>query len=170
MLRTKVTHDSKATAREPIRNPVRLHCRKNIFGPNQPPLQPHPLTRHSPQPCTSMECSHVQPTKRVTSCSVSRRAGEHLFASLLALGEILITLDHQPEVPKSRWLYAEQFNAIEVDSTYYVLPAERNAKMWTERTPDGVGLQYQTPTEGPPSRWTQRSGLPRPGYLRSAGP
>jgi uncharacterized protein YecE (DUF72 family) len=33
--------------------------------------------------------------------------------------------------------YAEQFNTVEVDSTYYALPAERNAKVWTERTPDG---------------------------------
>jgi len=30
--------------------------------------------------------------------------------------------------------YAEQFNTVEVDSTYYALPAERNAKLWRERT------------------------------------
>ena len=33
--------------------------------------------------------------------------------------------------------YAEQFNTVEVDSTFYALPAERNAKQWAERTPDG---------------------------------
>jgi hypothetical protein len=33
--------------------------------------------------------------------------------------------------------YAEQFKTVEVDSTYYALPAERNAKLWAERTPDG---------------------------------
>lgn len=33
--------------------------------------------------------------------------------------------------------YAEQFNTVEIDSTYYALPAERNAKLWTERTPYG---------------------------------
>jgi len=33
--------------------------------------------------------------------------------------------------------YAEQFNTVEIDSTYYALLAERNAKLWTERTPDG---------------------------------
>jgi uncharacterized protein YecE (DUF72 family) len=33
--------------------------------------------------------------------------------------------------------YAEQFNTVEVDSTYYALPAERNAKLWAERTPEG---------------------------------
>lgn len=33
--------------------------------------------------------------------------------------------------------YAEQFNTVEIDSTYYALPAERNAKLWAERTPEG---------------------------------
>jgi len=33
--------------------------------------------------------------------------------------------------------YAGQFNTVEVDSTYYALPAERNAKLWAERTPEG---------------------------------
>lgn len=32
--------------------------------------------------------------------------------------------------------YAEQFPVVEVDSTYYGLPAERNAELWAERTPE----------------------------------
>jgi len=32
--------------------------------------------------------------------------------------------------------YAEQFDTVEVDSTYYALPSERNAHLWVERTPD----------------------------------
>lgn len=32
--------------------------------------------------------------------------------------------------------YAERFPLVEVDSTYYALPAERNAVLWAERTPD----------------------------------
>jgi uncharacterized protein YecE (DUF72 family) len=32
--------------------------------------------------------------------------------------------------------YAEQFPLVEVDSTYYGLPSERNAGLWVERTPD----------------------------------
>jgi uncharacterized protein YecE (DUF72 family) len=32
--------------------------------------------------------------------------------------------------------YAEQFNPVEVDSTFYALPAERNATLLAERTPD----------------------------------
>jgi uncharacterized protein YecE (DUF72 family) len=33
--------------------------------------------------------------------------------------------------------YAERFDTVEVDSTYYALPAERNARLWAERTPEG---------------------------------
>ncbi|HYB91988.1 MAG TPA: DUF72 domain-containing protein [Candidatus Binataceae bacterium] len=32
--------------------------------------------------------------------------------------------------------YAERFDTVEVDSTYYALPAERNARLWAERTPE----------------------------------
>ena len=31
--------------------------------------------------------------------------------------------------------YAAQFPTVEVDSTYYALPSERNAQLWAERTP-----------------------------------
>jgi uncharacterized protein YecE (DUF72 family) len=33
--------------------------------------------------------------------------------------------------------YAAQFPTVEVDSTYYALPAERNAQLWAARTPPG---------------------------------
>jgi uncharacterized protein YecE (DUF72 family) len=32
--------------------------------------------------------------------------------------------------------YAGQFPLLEVDSTYYSLPSQRNAELWTERTPE----------------------------------
>lgn len=32
--------------------------------------------------------------------------------------------------------YAEHFDTVEVDSTYYALPSERNATLWAQRTPD----------------------------------
>jgi uncharacterized protein YecE (DUF72 family) len=32
--------------------------------------------------------------------------------------------------------YAENFPVVEVDATYYALPAERNAELWAERTPE----------------------------------
>ena len=33
--------------------------------------------------------------------------------------------------------YAAQFDTVEVDSSYYALPSERNAELWAERTPPG---------------------------------
>jgi uncharacterized protein YecE (DUF72 family) len=33
--------------------------------------------------------------------------------------------------------YAEHFDTVEVDSTYYALPSERNAVLWAKRTPPG---------------------------------
>jgi uncharacterized protein YecE (DUF72 family) len=33
--------------------------------------------------------------------------------------------------------YAEHFPVVEVDSTYYTPPSERNSQLWSERTPDG---------------------------------
>ena len=33
--------------------------------------------------------------------------------------------------------YAAQFKTVEVDSTFYAIPAERNAELWHERTPPG---------------------------------
>jgi uncharacterized protein YecE (DUF72 family) len=40
--------------------------------------------------------------------------------------------------PESRLrYYASRFPIVEVDSTYYALPARRTAELWTERTPEG---------------------------------
>jgi uncharacterized protein YecE (DUF72 family) len=40
--------------------------------------------------------------------------------------------------PESRLrYYASRFPIVEVDSTYYAIPARRMAELWTERTPDG---------------------------------
>src|SRR6187401_1224592 len=33
--------------------------------------------------------------------------------------------------------YAEQFPIVEVDSSYYGIPSERNSVLWAERTPPG---------------------------------
>jgi uncharacterized protein YecE (DUF72 family) len=50
--------------------------------------------------------------------------------------------------------YASRFNLVEVDSTYYGMPSERNAALWVDRTPDGFvfnvkayALLTQHPTE-----------------------
>ena len=56
--------------------------------------------------------------------------------------------------------YATQFPVVEVDSSYYGLPSERNASLWVERMPDGFVFdvkafrlfthQHQTPPEALP--------------------
>ncbi len=55
--------------------------------------------------------------------------------------------------------YATQFPVVEVDSSYYGLPSERNASLWVERTPDGfvfdvkafrLFTQHQTPPKALP--------------------
>jgi uncharacterized protein YecE (DUF72 family) len=48
-------------------------------------------------------------------------------------------LFYPPEVktPQARLgFYAAQFRTVEVDSSYYALPSERNSQLWVERTPD----------------------------------
>lgn len=39
--------------------------------------------------------------------------------------------------------YASQFPLVEVDSTYYSLPAERTAALWAERTPDSFTFDFK---------------------------
>ena len=42
----------------------------------------------------------------------------------------------EADTPEERLkFYASQFPVVEVDSTYYALPSERNAVLWAERTP-----------------------------------
>ena len=44
----------------------------------------------------------------------------------------------EANTPASRLrFYARQFPLVEVDATYYALPAEQTARFWTERTPAG---------------------------------
>ncbi len=65
--------------------------------------------------------------------------------------------------------YAEQFPLVEVDSTYYGLPAERNAGLWAERTPpdftfDVKAFRLTTQHPTPPSALPKdlREALPVP--------
>ncbi|MFW6125562.1 MAG: DUF72 domain-containing protein [Chloroflexota bacterium] len=63
--------------------------------------------------------------------------------------------------------YASQFPLVEVDSTYYALPSERTAKLWTTRTPNDFIFDvkaFRLLTHHP----TQLSKLPRD--LRDAVP
>ena len=39
--------------------------------------------------------------------------------------------------------YAEHFDTVEVDATYYALPSERNAVLWANRTPPGFAFHIK---------------------------
>ena len=44
----------------------------------------------------------------------------------------------EADTPEKRLrYYARQFPLVEVDATYYALPAEQTARAWAERTPAG---------------------------------
>jgi uncharacterized protein YecE (DUF72 family) len=72
---------------------------------------------------------------------VSNSAVEFLVGTASWTDPTLVNTDlfYPPSVksPEERLrFYAERFDTVEVDSTYYALPSERNAKLWAERTPD----------------------------------
>lgn len=78
--------------------------------------------------------------------------------------------------------YAHYFPLVEVDSSYYGLPSERNAALWVERTPDGFVFDVKAfslfthhPTAPGALPRDIRAGLPRPVqekrfYLRDLPP
>jgi uncharacterized protein YecE (DUF72 family) len=63
--------------------------------------------------------------------------------------------------------YAEQFPIVEVDSTYYAPPTERNSELWAARTPDGFVFNVKAFAllTGHPARVDRL-----PGWLREALP
>ncbi len=63
--------------------------------------------------------------------------------------------------------YARQFPLVEVDATYYALPAEQTARAWAERTPDGFTFnikafslftQHPTPVRALPADLREAAG------------
>jgi uncharacterized protein YecE (DUF72 family) len=63
--------------------------------------------------------------------------------------------------------YAEQFPIVEVDSSYYGLPSERNSALWARRTPPGFVFDvkafrlftlHQTPLDALPAEVRERLG------------
>jgi uncharacterized protein YecE (DUF72 family) len=50
----------------------------------------------------------------------------------------------QADSPEERLqFYASQFPVVEVDSSYYALPSERNAQLWAQRTPEGFTFDFK---------------------------
>src|SRR5712691_10290165 len=59
--------------------------------------------------------------------------------------EALSKYFYPPGLPAGERLgnYAQHFDTVEVDSTYYRLPAEEMVKRWAERTPDGFVMHVK---------------------------
>ena len=69
--------------------------------------------------------------------------------------------------------YAEQFPLVEVDSTYYFPPSEKNSELWAERTPKDFTFNVKafslllstrrrsTRCQGPRRPARQRGSIPR---------
>jgi uncharacterized protein YecE (DUF72 family) len=53
------------------------------------------------------------------------------------------------DLPDNRWLefYSRQFNAVEVDSTFYHAPARHTTEHWNEQTPPGFRFALKMPRE-----------------------
>lgn len=82
--------------------------------------------------------------------------------------------------PRLRY-YASRFPVVEVDSTYYGLPSEHNALLWSQRTPPGFVFHvkafrlftlHQTPPQALPADLRARLGTPskRHFYYRDLPP
>ena len=57
--------------------------------------------------------------------------------------------------------YARAFDTVEVDSTFYAVPAAKTVKGWAERTPDGFTFALKMNTSG--------RRLEKEGVFRTAG-
>jgi len=77
--------------------------------------------------------------------------------------------------------YASQFSLVEVDATYYALPAEQTARAWAERTPAGFTFnikafslftQHPTPVRALPADLREAAGQAGKDrvYLKDVGP
>jgi uncharacterized protein YecE (DUF72 family) len=103
------------------------------------------LTRHDPQHDPGFEMARQRADAMISSGSaaarLSVRGTDVLFGTagwtdptLIAPG---VFYPDRVGTPEARLkFYATLFPLVEVDSSYYALPARRNAELWVERTPD----------------------------------
>ncbi len=71
---------------------------------------------------------------RIGTCSWTEK-------TLLKSGEF-----YPPDIKTARDrlnFYADHFNTVEVDSSYYAIPSEQNAMLWAERTPDKFTFHFK---------------------------
>src|SRR5204862_513819 len=81
-------------------------------------------------PCPS-SVSGMAATVRIGTCSWADEALSKWF--------------YPPKLPAKERLawYAQHFDTVEVDSTYYRLPSESMVQGWAERTPDGFTMHVK---------------------------
>ncbi len=71
---------------------------------------------------------------RIGTCSWTEK-------TLLKSGEF-----YPPDIKSARDrlnFYADHFNTVEVDSSYYAIPSEQNAMLWAERTPEQFTFHFK---------------------------
>src|SRR6185312_6998028 len=89
-------------------------------------------TRSSPRACSSTRFNRAAGRAQPAGGDQSRLLGLELRA--LAQRRLL-----PPRCPAGRWLafYAERFDTVEVNATFYRLPRRDAVARWTDETPDG---------------------------------
>ncbi len=85
--------------------------------------------------------SLVGVAERMYGYSVPRASIEYRIGAASWTDPTLLAAGYYPPECKTAEqrlrFYAAQFDTVEVDSTYYALPSERNAALWSARTPPG---------------------------------
>lgn len=53
------------------------------------------------------------------------------------------------ELPQSKWLnfYSEHLNTVEINSTFYRFPTEKNLQTWYDKTPEGFVFSIKAPKQ-----------------------
>ncbi len=85
--------------------------------------------------------SHAEPDASVGQSLPSRRI-QFLVGTASWTDPSLVKSDtfyppHLKTAEERLRFYASHFNTVEVDSSYYALPSEKNSRLWVERTPPG---------------------------------
>lgn len=96
------------------------------------------LTAPAAAPPHRPHCGHLVRSAPVTGAHTQL---EYRVGTASWTDPTLLAAEFYPRTAKTAEarlrFYADHFTTVEVDSTYYALPAERNASLWAERTPDG---------------------------------
>src|SRR5579872_5861365 len=112
----------------------------------------------APSPWPSSTTSRCLLTRRRRSSRLTRRSttgtrlegtpmGKVLTGTASWTDPTLLATDWYPpeaDTPEERLRhYSSIFPLVEVDSTYYSLPAERTAMLWSDRTPDDFTFDFK---------------------------